>query len=264
VSYGQRGDASAPDLVLLISWRPWILKIAAAFPRGQSIQGGIVEAGCDTRFKRVKELNKPGIRVLVAEDHPIVADGIIAVLANAKDIVVVGRARNGAEAIEQLKQHQPDIVLLDLRMPVVDGIAVANWVKHSGSNARMVILTIFRSEGDVRQAFEAGASAYLLKDASPGEILKTIRQVHGGKTRISDERQGTQASHVNSIDLKPLELDMLTLIVQGHDNRTIGSQLGLGTDAVKYHLRALFCKLGVKKRTAAARMAIERGLLKIS
>jgi two-component system NarL family response regulator len=238
--------------------------MAAAFLEGQSIQGGIVETGYDTRFTGVKEMNKPGIRVLVAEDHPIVADGIIAILAQANDIVVVGRARNGAEAIERLKQHQPDIVLLDLRMPVVDGIGVANWIKRSGSNARMVILTIFHSERDVRQAFAAGASAYLLKDASPGEILKTIRQVHRGKTRISHERQGTQASNVNSIDLKPLELDMLTLIVQGHDNRTIGSQLGLGTDTVKYHLRGLFSKLGVKKRTAAARMAMERGLLKIS
>ena len=209
-------------------------------------------------------MKKPGIRVLVAEDHPIVADGIMAVLANAKDIVVVGRARNGAEAIELLKRHQPDIMLLDLRMPVIDGIGVARWIESSGSNARTIILTIFRSDGDIRQAFKAGASAYLLKDASPREILKTIRQVHGGKARIPRAWGEIQSPNLNSIDLKPLELEILQLIVQGHDNRTIGSQLGLRTDTVKYHLRALFSKLGVRKRAAAARKAIERGLLGIS
>ena len=209
-------------------------------------------------------MKKPGIRVLVAEDHPIVADGIMAVLANAKDIVVVGRARNGAEAIELLKRHQPDIMLLDLRMPVIDGIGVARWIKRSGANVRIVILTIFRSERDVSQAIEAGANAYLLKDASPGEILQTIRQVHHCKTVTSPKGVEALAPNLNSIDLKPLELEILQLIVQGHDNRTIGSQLGLRTDTVKYHLRALFSKLGVRKRAAAARKAIERGLVGIS
>ncbi len=208
-------------------------------------------------------MNKSGIRILVAEDHPVVADGILAVLAKAKDMVVVGRARNGAEAIELLKLHQPDIVLLDLRMPVVDGIGVVRWIKRSGSNARTVILTIFCSESDVSQAIQAGAEAYLLKDTPPGEILKTIRGVHLGKARISREGRKAPAPDVNSADLKPLELEILTLIVQGHNNRTIGSQLELGTDAVKYHLRGLFSKLGVRKRAAAARQAIQRGLLGI-
>jgi two-component system NarL family response regulator len=211
----------------------------------------------------VEEKNKPAIRVLVAEDYPIVADGIVAVLAKAKDIVVVGRARDGAEAIELLKSHQPDIVLLDLRMPVVDGIGVARWIKRSRSKARTVILTIFRSESDVRQAAQAGANAYLLKDASPREILKTIRRVHEGKAGMSREVAQELAHNVNSADLKPLELDILALIVQGDDNRTIGTKLGLGTDAVKYHLRGIFSKLGVKKRAAAARKVIERGILGI-
>jgi len=206
-------------------------------------------------------MSERGIRVLVAEDHPVVADGIAAVLAKAKDMVVVGQARDGAEAIELLKRHQPDIVLLDLRMPVVDGIGVARWIKRSGSKARTVILTIFRSERDVRQAMQAGANAYLLKDTSPEEILKTIRRVHREKARILHEWGQALAPNVNAADLKPLELDILALIVQGHDNRTIGSHLGLGTDAVKYHLRGIFSKLGVRKRAAAARQAIERGLL---
>src|SRR5262249_46312219 len=109
-------------------------------------------------------MSKSRIRILVAEDHPVVADGIRAVLAKAKDMVVVGQARDGAEAIELLKQHQPDIALLDLRMPVVDGVGVVRWVKRSGSNIRTLILTIFGGESDVRQAIEAGADAYLLKD----------------------------------------------------------------------------------------------------
>jgi len=226
-----------------------------------SLQGGIVADGCDTTFKAVTEMNRAGIRIVVAEDHPVVADGITAVLAKAKDIVIVGQARNGAEAIELLKQHQTDIVLLDLRMPVIDGIGVMKWIKRGGSNAKPIILTIYGGESDVSQAIQAGANAYLLKDTSPRQILKTIRRVHGGKAPISCDRV-TQAPNLKSSDLKPLELEILALIVEGYDNRRIASRLGLGTDAVKYHLRGLFSKLGVRKRAAAARQAIERGLLR--
>ena len=207
----------------------------------------------------MEEVNKPRIRVLVAEDHPIVADGIVAILAKAKDMVVVGRARDGAEAIELVKQHQPDIVLLDLRMPVVDGIGVARWINDSGSTARAVFLTMFDSEKDVSQAIRAGADAYLQKDTPAAEILKTIRHVHRRKERISNNRARELAPSANSVDLNSLELEILALIVQGDDNRTIGVKLGLRTDAVKYHLRGLFSKLGVKKRAAAARRAIEHG-----
>jgi two-component system NarL family response regulator len=208
-------------------------------------------------------MDEPGIRIIVAEDHPIVADGIVAVLAKAKDIVVVGRARNGEEAIELLRRHQPDIVLLDLRMPLIDGIGVMRWIKRSGSKTRTIVLTIYHGESDVSQAIQAGANEYLLKDTSPSEILKTIRRVHRGKPAISSEGKTRPVPCVKSSDLKPLELEMLALLVEGYDNRRIGSQLGLGTDAVKYHLRGLFSKLGVRKRTAAARQAIERGLLGI-
>src|SRR5215471_10720169 len=128
----------------------------------------------------VIDMNQPLIRVLVAEDHPIVADGIVAILAKAKDMQVVGRAKDGAEAIELLKRHQPDILLLDLRMPVVDGIQVVRWIKGSGLTVRTVILTGFRNQSDVREAIRAGANAYLLKDVTGGEILKTIRSVHRG------------------------------------------------------------------------------------
>ena len=206
-------------------------------------------------------MNEPAIRIVVAEDHPVVADGIMEVLKNAKDVVVVGLARNGAEAIELLKLHKPDIALLDLRMPVVDGIGVIRWIKRSGSSTRTVILTIFRGESDIRQAMQAGADAYLIKDTSTREMLKTIRGVYRGETRISKHWGQGHAPNRDSADLKPLELDILTLIVQGHDNRTIGSRLGLGTDAVKYQLRKVFLKLGVRKRAAAARQAIERGLV---
>jgi two-component system NarL family response regulator len=211
----------------------------------------------------VKDTNKPGIRILVAEDHPIVMDGILAVLAKAKDMEVVGQARNGAEAIELLKQRQTDVALLDLRMPVLDGLEVAKWIKHSGLNIRTVILTIFHSENDVSQAIQAGVNAYLLKDASPGQILKTIRRVHEGESLIPRRWRQRLTPTLNPPDLKPLELDILTLIVEGHDNQTIGSQLGLSSDTLKYHLKGLFSKLGVGKRAAAARQAIERGLLRI-
>ena len=211
----------------------------------------------------MKEADKPGIKILVAEDHPIVADGILAVLGRAKDIVVVGRARNGEEAIGLLKHHQPDIVLLDLRMPLIDGIGVMKWIKRTGSNTKPIILTMYHGENDVRQSIQSGARAYLLKDASTSEILKTIRRVHRGKAAISCQRRTREVACVKFRGLKPLELEILALIVEGYDNRKIGLKLGLGTEAVKYHLRGLFSKLGVRKRTTAARRAIESGLLKI-
>ena len=206
------------------------------------------------------ELKPAGIRVVVAEDHPIVADGITAVLARAKDILLVGQARNGAEAIELLKQHQTDIALLDLRMPLVDGIGVMKWIKRAGSSAKPIILTIYGGESEVSQATEARAKAYLLKDSSPPHILKTIRRVHAGNALISCDRV-TTAPGEKSSHLKPLELEILALIIDGYDNRSIASQLGLRPHSVKYHLRGLFSKLGVRKRAAAARQAIERGLL---
>ena len=201
------------------------------------------------------------IRILVAEDHPIVADGIIAILAKANDMVLVGQARNGAETIELLKRHQPDIVLLDLRMPVVDGIGVATWIKRSGSATRTVILSVFHGESDVSQAIRAGANAYLLKDTPPTEILETIRSVASEEGRISRERRWELVSDSSSAELTSLELEILALIVEGQDNQTIGSKLGLRTDAVKYRLRGLYSKLGVRKRAAAARQAIALRLL---
>lgn len=210
----------------------------------------------------VKETDKPGIRILVAEDHPIVADGILAVLGMAKDIVVVGRARNGEEAIRLLKHHQPDILLMDLRMPLIDGIGVMQWINRNGSNARAIILSMYQGENEVTQAIQAGASAYLLKDTSPSEILKTIRRVHRGKVPILGQQRTRDVSCEKSSDLKPLELEILALIVEGYDNRRIGLQLGLGTHSVKYHLRGLFSKLGVRNRATAARQALANGLLR--
>ena len=170
------------------------------------------------------------------------------------------RARNGEETIELLKLHQPDIVLLDLRMPLLDGIGVMKWMKRAGSKARPIILTIYSGKSDVDRAFQAGANAYLLKDSSPSKIVKIIRRVHRGKVPISFGRITPVPSVKKSAELKPLEVQLLGLIVEGYGNRRIGLQLGLGTNAVKYHLRGLFSKLGVRKRAAAARQAIERGL----
>jgi len=208
------------------------------------------------------EIRGPGIRVVVAEDQPIVADGIAAVLTEAGDMEVVGLARNGEEAIELLRKCQPDVILLDIRMPVLDGIGVARWIKKSGSKVRTVILTVIRNANEMEEAIRAGANAYLLKDAPVDEILRTIRSVHHGKAPVSAKPGKAAAGSVNSGDLKPLELEILTLIVQGHDNRTIGTRLGLSLGNVKSLLRSLYSKLGVGRRAAAARQAMERGLFR--
>jgi two-component system NarL family response regulator len=211
----------------------------------------------------VTEVDKPAIRIVVAEDHPVVADGIVAVLARAKDMVVVGQAKDGAEAIELLEQHQPDIALLDLQMPALDGIGVLNWMRRSGSKTRTVILTIFAGDRNIGRAIQAGASAYLLKDTPVDEILNTIRRVQQGETGISRQQGQGSMPKLSSADLKPVETEILKLILQGDDNQTICSQLGLGANSLKYILRGLFSKLGVRKRAAAATAAIERGLLDV-
>ena len=206
-------------------------------------------------------LTPPKIRIVVADDHPIFRDGLCKLLALEDDFEVVAQASDGRQVLEVLQQTQPDILLLDLRMPVVDGIQVVRWIKGSGLTARTVILTGFSRQSDVREAIRAGANAYLLKDVTGGEMLRTIRSVHRGKYRISGKRARELAANVSSADLKPSEMEILALIVEGHDNGTIAAKLGLRKEAVKYHLKGIFSKLGVTKRGAAARQAIERGLL---
>jgi two-component system NarL family response regulator len=212
----------------------------------------------------VKETKPAVIRVLVAEDHPVAADGIAAILASAGDMVIVGRAANGVEAIELLKRYEPDIALVDLRMPFVDGLEVLRWISSSGSTTRVVVLTYSRSEVDRSEAIRAGARGYLLKDTPPAGILAIIRRVYREKLSGLTGASLAQTPTENTPDLKRIELEILGLILQGDDNRTIGAKLGLRANAVKYLLRRLYSKLGVKKRGAAARQAIERGLIPTS
>jgi two-component system NarL family response regulator len=201
------------------------------------------------------------IRVLLAEDHPVVADGIAAILGAAKDIVIVGLAANGVEAIELLKRYEPDIALLDLRMPLVGGVEVARWIRTSGSSTRAVFLTYSPSESDRSEAIRAGARAYLLKDTPPAGIVESIRRVHREKLRTFQGALLPNAQAVTAAGFKAVELQILRLILHGDDNQTIGAKLGLRSNAVKYLLKGLYSKLGVKKRGAAARQAIERGLI---
>lgn len=212
-------------------------------------------------FWNVKQVEALPIKLLIAEDHPVVSDGVRAILSKAKDMVVVGQARDGASAIEMLKHLQPDIALLDLRMPIIDGIGVLRWLKNSKSSTGTIILSGFRSAHDVDGAFRAGANAYLLKDVSAVQLLKTIRRVHRSKSWISETMAREFAPNSKSDDLNASELRILALVIEGHANRTIGLKLGLDADAVKYRLRRVFSKLGVTKRAAAAREAIERNLM---
>jgi len=204
----------------------------------------------------------PRIRVLIAEDYRIVADGIAKLLSEAADIVVVGLARDGAEATRLIERHRPDIALLDLRMPVLDGLGVARWIQTSGSAAQAIILTAFQSEREISDAHRAGVKAYLLKGTLPGEILKVIRQVHQGVRSIASVLDPA-IERTESPALNPLELKILKLMVLGHNNQEIAQRLELRTDTVKYRLRTLFAKLGVKRRAAAARRAVEIGLVQI-
>ena len=203
------------------------------------------------------------IRVLVADDHPIVRGGIVALLAAADDIEVVGEASDGVEAVALAASLSPDVILMDLRMPGLDGDAATALILADRPGARVVILTTYETDASILTAIEAGASGYLLKAAPQDEILAGVRSVARGEVALAPAIAAMLVKRVAkpAITLSPRETEVLALVAQGDSNPMIAKKLFLGEATVKTHLLHVFEKLGVNDRTRAVTMAMELGLL---
>ena len=204
------------------------------------------------------------IRILVADDHPVVRDGIVSIVEAEKDISVVAQAGDGVETVELVKKLLPDIVLLDLRMPRLDGLEVIAQIQSLHLPSKIIVLTTFDSEQDVHLALKAGARSYLLKDTPRPVLLDTIRQVHGGKTCIPPRIGQKLVENMSRPVLSTRELDVLKLVAEGKSNSDIGDQLGIAEGTVKTHVKSLLKKLQVPGRTAAVKEAVHLGLVRLA
>ncbi len=202
-------------------------------------------------------------RVLIADDHTTVLAGLASIINLQPDMLVVAAANNGSEAVELWRKHSPDVTLLDLRMPVLDGVGALNEIHRQDANARVVVLTTFDTDTEIYQAVKAGAKGYLLKDARREELLDCIRKVNAGETCIPPALVQKLAAGISSEILTDRELEVLTLLARGKSNKEIGAKLFISEFTVKGHLRNIFTKLNVLSRTEAVTAASRRGLIRI-
>jgi len=208
--------------------------------------------------------NQAKIRVLVVDDHPIVRQGVMANVKPQRDMTVVAEAGDGVEALRLIKEHLPDVVLLDLRMPRMDGLDVLTELNASKLQGKVIIMTTFESEEDVNRAMKAGARGYLLKDSSQEEILDAIRRVSVGETYLPARIVQKVAEGMRKPELSPREVEVLQWVAAGKSNKEIGAQLYIAEGTVKTHVKNLLEKLAVVGRTAAIREGIHRGLVRLN
>ncbi|MGH8159964.1 MAG: response regulator [Rhodanobacter sp.] len=204
----------------------------------------------------------PKIRLLIAEDHTVVRDGLIAILEQEPDMEVVAGTGNGRQAVELWKEKRPDVTLMDLRMPGLDGVDAILEIRTVDPDARIIILTTYDGDEDIYRVMHAGAKSYLLKDVGREEMCRCIREVHAGKTVLSPAIASRLVERISLEELTPRELDVLRLLALGKPNKLIGAALAISEVTVKSHMQAIFRKLNVLSRTEAIAVANRRGLLR--
>ncbi len=203
------------------------------------------------------------IRVLTVDDHPVLRDGIAAVIQMQPDIEVIGEAENGRQAIELFRQLQPDVTLMDLQMPVADGLEAIRAIREEFPSARLIVLTTYKGDVQAVKALKAGAAGYLLKSSLRKDLLDAIRAVHAGRRHIPPEVAQEIAMHAAYEPLSDREIDVLRWVGAGKANKEIARKLGISEETVKAHLKNIFAKLDVKDRTQAVTLAAKRGIIEI-
>ena len=203
------------------------------------------------------------IRILVVDDHPVVRQGVAGLVGGDPDMRVVGEASNGREAIQQFRAHHPDVVLMDLQMPEMNGLDALMAIRDEAPDARIIVLTTYAGDAQVLRAIKAGARGYLLKSALHRELLETIRAVHAGKKSLSAEVSYELAEHATDDALTPAEIRVLRLIAEGNANKEIAEQLSVSEETVKGQVRNILSKLGAKDRTHAAMIGLKRGIIEV-
>ena len=205
----------------------------------------------------------PLLRILIADDHPVVREGLAALIERRPDMTVVAEASNGREAVEMYLQHRPDVALLDLRMPVMDGVDAIIAIRQQHPEARIVILTTYDDDEDIFRGLRAGAKAYLLKDVLRDELLTCLRAVHGGKTIIPPAIAAKLAGRMSTFALTARELEVLRPMADGLGNKEIADALSISEGTVKTHVNAILRKLDAADRTQAVTTALKRGILRL-
>ncbi|HYP07285.1 MAG TPA: response regulator transcription factor [Bryobacteraceae bacterium] len=201
------------------------------------------------------------IRVLSVDDHPLLREGIAALIRNQTDMEVVAEAANGREALEQFRNHRPDITLMDLQMPEMSGIDAIISIRGEFPDARIIVLTTYAGDVHVSRSIKAGARAYLLKGLLRKELVETIRAVHAGQKRLSPYIAAGVAEHSIDEALTPREVEVLQLIAGGNANKEIAAQLSLSEETVKSHVRSILAKLEANDRTHAVTIGLKRGII---
>jgi DNA-binding NarL/FixJ family response regulator len=201
------------------------------------------------------------IRVLAVDDHPLLRSGIAGLLAIENDMTLVAEAVNGREAIQQFRTHRPDVTLMDLQMPEMNGLDALIAIRNEFPDAKVIVLTTYAGDVQILRALKAGAQGYLLKNALHQDLLQTIRAVHAGRRNLSPEVSYEVAEHMNDDALTPAEIVVLQLIANGNANKQIAAHLGVTEETVKGRVKSILSKLGANDRTQAAVVGLKRGII---
>jgi two-component system NarL family response regulator len=203
------------------------------------------------------------IRVLIVDDHSLVTEGLANIINYDPEMTVVAQAEDGQQAIDRYREHQPDVTLMDLRMPRMAGVEAITAICAEFKSARIIVLTTYDGDEDIYRGLRAGAQGYLLKDAKPNELLNAIRIVHNGQQYVSPTVGRKLVERMNNPVLSERELEVLRLMAQGLSNQDIGTALNIGESTVKSHVTRILSKLGVSDRTQAVIVAVKRGLVSL-
>ena len=206
-------------------------------------------------------MNTSKIRVLCVDDHPLMREGIVRILGLSNDVTVIAEASDGEEAVDRFIEHRPDVTVMDLQLPRMNGMQAIRSIRQVEPNARIIVLTMYQGDEDIYQALQLGAVGYLLKDTVPENLLRVIREVHGGQRSIPPDVAAKLEARTTHRFLTTRELEVLELLGRGMRNKEVAAELGIRVDTARAHIKSILAKFNVHDRTAALAEALRRGLI---